>query len=143
MIPPPSFNPRRLARLAACATVAFAALAAHAQTDEIQVYDANIVEQGKFNLTLHDNYTPSSEDSAKGTTARKAFEPGESPGWSSGNATNQAWLQYEFNGPAWAITQYTLTSSGGNADADPRDWDLQGSNDGGTWTTLDKQTGQT
>jgi hypothetical protein len=31
--------------------------AAAAQTDEIQVYDASIVDQGMFNLTLHNNYT--------------------------------------------------------------------------------------
>lgn len=30
-----------------------------AQTDEIQVYDATIAAPGVFNLTLHDNYTPS------------------------------------------------------------------------------------
>jgi hypothetical protein len=30
-----------------------------AQTDEIQVYDANIAEVGKFNLMLHNNFTPS------------------------------------------------------------------------------------
>jgi hypothetical protein len=29
-----------------------------AQTDEIQVYDAAIAEQGKFNLMIHDNFTP-------------------------------------------------------------------------------------
>src|SRR3984957_10433200 len=29
-----------------------------AQTDEIQVYDANIAEQGKFNLMIHNNFTP-------------------------------------------------------------------------------------
>ncbi len=29
-----------------------------AQTDEIQVYDAQIAAPGVFNLTLHDNYTP-------------------------------------------------------------------------------------
>jgi hypothetical protein len=32
---------------------------ARAQTDEIQVYDASIAATGAFNLTLHDNYTPS------------------------------------------------------------------------------------
>jgi hypothetical protein len=31
---------------------------AHAQTDEIQVYNAEIAAPGVFNLTLHDNYTP-------------------------------------------------------------------------------------
>ena len=30
-----------------------------AQTDEIQVYDAEVAPPGVFNLTLHDNYTPS------------------------------------------------------------------------------------
>jgi hypothetical protein len=30
-----------------------------AQTDEIQVYDGGIAEKGRFNLTWHDNYTPS------------------------------------------------------------------------------------
>jgi hypothetical protein len=29
-----------------------------AQTDEIQVYDANIAAQGKFNLMVHNNFTP-------------------------------------------------------------------------------------
>ena len=32
--------------------------AALAQTDEIQVYDAAIAEKGKFNLMLHNNFTP-------------------------------------------------------------------------------------
>jgi predicted small secreted protein len=38
--------------LAACGT-------ALGQTDEIQVYDASIAPPGVFNLTLHNNYTPS------------------------------------------------------------------------------------
>src|SRR6476661_8332936 len=29
-----------------------------AQTDEIQVYDGAIAEKGKFNLMLHNNFTP-------------------------------------------------------------------------------------
>ena len=29
-----------------------------AQTDEIQVYDANIASKGKFNLEIHNNFTP-------------------------------------------------------------------------------------
>jgi len=40
--------------------IAFAAtpVSIIAQTDEIQVYDANIAEVGKFNLMLHNNFTP-------------------------------------------------------------------------------------
>jgi hypothetical protein len=33
-------------------------VAAFAQTDEIQVYDAAIADQGKFNLMIHSNFTP-------------------------------------------------------------------------------------
>ena len=44
------------------AVVAFVLLAApaavRAQTDEIQVYDAEIAEQGVFNLMIHTNFTP-------------------------------------------------------------------------------------
>src|SRR5438105_189780 len=40
----------------------FAVLAApvmtFAQTDETQVYDGGLAEKGKFNLTLHNNFTP-------------------------------------------------------------------------------------
>jgi hypothetical protein len=43
--------------------IAFALFAApavtFAQTDEIQVYDAEIEDQGKFNLMIHSNFTPS------------------------------------------------------------------------------------
>lgn len=46
----------RLAPVALC--IGFA-LPAAAQTDEIQVYDATIAPTGAFNLTLHNNYTPS------------------------------------------------------------------------------------
>ncbi len=37
----------------------FAPVIALAQTDEIQVYDAEIAAPGVLNLTLHDNFTPS------------------------------------------------------------------------------------
>src|SRR5215471_16435017 len=33
-------------------------IVAFAQEDEIQVYDAAIADQGKFNLTWHNNFTP-------------------------------------------------------------------------------------
>ncbi|SPE59653.1 conserved hypothetical protein [Verrucomicrobia bacterium] len=39
-------------------TLALSLGVARAQTDEIQVYDAEIAAPGKFNLTLHSNYTP-------------------------------------------------------------------------------------
>jgi hypothetical protein len=45
--------------LAEAAIVALlAGTAAHAQTDEIQVYDAEINSPGESSLQLHNNYTP-------------------------------------------------------------------------------------
>jgi hypothetical protein len=44
--------------LAALVLVAVTRSAAYAQTDEIQVYTAEIAPQGVFNLTLHTNFTP-------------------------------------------------------------------------------------
>src|SRR5579862_1983333 len=37
------------------------ACASRAQTDEIQVYDAEIAAPGVLNLTLHNNFTPSGQ----------------------------------------------------------------------------------
>src|SRR5262249_7657823 len=41
-----------------------------------------------------------------------------------------------------AVVDYALTSANDAAERDPRDWTLQGSNDGQSWSTLDSQTGQ-
>ena len=46
-----------LTGLLVVAMAAFPAMI-HAQTDEIQVYDAEIEEQGKFNIMVHSNFTP-------------------------------------------------------------------------------------
>jgi hypothetical protein len=59
-----NLTPRNLQRTAVarlwCIALALAAapVAALAQTDEIQVYDASITEPGKLNLMLHNNFTP-------------------------------------------------------------------------------------
>jgi len=56
----PDMNIRQL--LVRVLLMAFAAsavsAACFAQTDEIQVYDAAIAEQGKFNVMVHSNFTP-------------------------------------------------------------------------------------
>jgi hypothetical protein len=39
-----------------------------------------------------------------------------------------------------AVKQYTLTSANDFPTRDPRDWTLQGSNDGTTWTTVDTRS---
>src|SRR5438094_6012212 len=51
---------RAPARLAAPLLLALVAVPqpVSAQTDEIQVYDGGLAARGKFNLTLHTNFTP-------------------------------------------------------------------------------------
>lgn len=49
--------PRTIAICLFAACVAIPAIA-HAQTDEIQVYDGGLAPVGVFNLTLHNNFTP-------------------------------------------------------------------------------------
>lgn len=44
---------------AACLILVLWSASARAQTDEIQVYDAEIAEPGTFNLMVHNNFTPS------------------------------------------------------------------------------------
>ncbi|MGE5557783.1 MAG: hypothetical protein ACM3WV_04145, partial [Bacillota bacterium] len=57
--------------------------------------------------------------------------------------TTNAWIAYQFGGGAsYAITEYTITSANDAPERDPRDWRLQGSNDGINWTTVDTRTGQ-
>jgi predicted alpha-1,2-mannosidase len=54
---------------------------------------------------------------------------------------NTGWLQAELSEPV-AVVDYAVTSANDAPGRDPKDWRLQGSQDGQSWTTLDTQTGQ-
>jgi hypothetical protein len=76
---------------------------AFAQTDEIQVYDAAIAPTGAFNLTLHNNFTPS------GNTAAN-FPAGIVPDHSLNGAAEWAygiapWLEGGLYFPLYSITR--------------------------------------
>jgi len=51
------------------------------------------------------------------------------------------WVQYKSSVPA-IVVKYTITSANDVPNRDPRDWNLQGSDNGSTWTTLDTRSGQ-
>lgn len=53
-----------------------------------------------------------------------------------------AWIVYHLPA-AKAVTAYSITSANDAQGRDPKNWKLQGSNDGSTWTDLDTQSGQT
>ncbi|WP_433367488.1 GH92 family glycosyl hydrolase [Actinoplanes sp. CA-142083] len=56
--------------------------------------------------------------------------------------TSPSWAQYTLDAPA-TVVKYALTSANDAPERDPRDWTLQGSADGTTWTTVDTRAGET
>ncbi|GAA5058824.1 GH92 family glycosyl hydrolase [Thermocatellispora tengchongensis] len=55
--------------------------------------------------------------------------------------TGTGWASYRLAEPV-AVTYYALTSANDVPERDPRDWRLQGSQDGREWTTLDTRSGE-
>jgi type 1 glutamine amidotransferase len=84
-----------------------------------------------------------------GVTASGENPPNESKEKLVDGNTNTKWLTFQPTG--WvtakldkpvAVTSYALTSANDFEGRDPKDWKLQGSQDGKSWTNLDTQTGQ-
>ena len=74
----------------------------------------------------------------------RAFDGSTGSKWSASALGGAGWLRYSFGGGAgWSLSEYRLSSANDASQRDPRDWTVQGSNDGATWTTLDTRTGQT
>ncbi len=74
--------------------------------------------------------------------AYEAFDNRLNTEWNTGDKTG--WLQYQFNdGKAYVANQYKITSAKDKPEADPKNWQIQGSNDNQNWTTLDTRTNQT
>jgi hypothetical protein len=73
----------------------------------------------------------------------KAFDKDVTTKWLAPD-TESAWIAYTFGGNASrVIVRYTIVSANDVPERDPQNWQLQGSNDGVTWTTVDAQTNQT
>src|SRR5215475_3641172 len=96
--------------MAACKLLAHAALVcfagvAFAQTDEIQVYDAGIAPVGTFNLTWHNNYTPSGSRSP-------AFNGGLVPNHSLNGVTEWAYGVAPWFEAGLYLPLYSVSSGG-------------------------------
>ena len=64
--------------------------------------------------------------------------------WFSGGGSFSGWLQIDLGaGNAQTVVRYDITSANDAPNRDPKDWQVQGSNDGTNWTTLDTRTGET
>ncbi|WP_206022381.1 discoidin domain-containing protein [Pseudoflavitalea sp. G-6-1-2] len=57
------------------------------------------------------------------------------------NGKKALWVQYRSTVPA-IVTRYTITSANDVEERDPKDWNLQGSNNGTSWTTIDTRTNE-
>ncbi|MET8043592.1 GH92 family glycosyl hydrolase [Micromonospora sp. NPDC005215] len=55
---------------------------------------------------------------------------------------SNGWVTYQLTKPA-TVVRYSLTAANDAPTRDPRDFVVQGSNDGRTWTDLDKRAGET
>ena len=82
--------------------------------------------------------TASSENGSS-ENAPKAADGDSNTKWLAQATT--AWLRYQLSS-AKVANAYLMTSANDSEDRDPKSWQVQGSNDGSAWTTLDTQTNQ-
>ncbi|MFJ1925652.1 GH92 family glycosyl hydrolase [Streptomyces sp. NPDC088131] len=81
-----------------------------------------------------------SDENTGGGEVKENLVDGESgTKWLSFKPT--AWAEFDLSEPVKVVT-YALTSADDHAERDPKDWTLQGSQDGKSWTDLDSRTGQ-
>ena len=80
-----------------------------------------------------------SGENAPNELAANVFDRNVNTKWLVFAAT--AWVQGRLSDPI-AVVGYALTSANDAPERDPRDWTLQGSADGQTWTTIDTRSGQ-
>ncbi|WP_255447394.1 GH92 family glycosyl hydrolase [Schumannella soli] len=81
-----------------------------------------------------------SAENAPGEVAANAADGSSSTKWLAFQSTG--WLRYQLSG-AQKIDSYTITSGGDAPERDPKNFTVQGSNDGSTWTDVDTRTNQT
>ena len=109
-----------------------------------EITQLDVPEAKRFELNQFKSEKWSSRDrnniSARGEHlpyqgANKAFDGDTQTKWLDFSPQG-SWIQYDFYVPS-DVSSYTLTSAGDAPMRDPKDWQLLGSNDGKSWTTLD------
>jgi hypothetical protein len=102
---------RGLLYLAAGGATLIPAIAVDAQTDEIQVYDAEINNPGVFSLQLHNNYTPVGREQPD-FKGRHRAEPHleRCPEWALGITD---WLELGAYAPVYSWTRRALSARRG------------------------------
>ncbi len=83
--------------------------------------------------------TASGENAGAGEGKKELVDGDKGTKWLTFATTG--WVQVKLSAPI-AVKNYAMTSANDVPARDPRDWTLQGSNDGVAWMTLDTRTGQ-
>jgi hypothetical protein len=90
--------------------------------------------------------TAQGQNLPSGEGAAQAFDNSTSTKWLdfSFKPSNISWIRYQYaSSKTSVVTEYTITSANDAQERDPMDWNLQGSNTGGSsWVTLDTKTGE-
>ena len=74
----------------------------------------------------------------------KAIDGNTGTKWFSGGGSSSGWLQIDLGaGNAQTVVRYDITSANDVPNRDPRDWQVLGSQDAISWTTLDARSGET
>jgi hypothetical protein len=73
----------------------------------------------------------------------KAFDENSSTKWYAGDNVSKGWIAYQFaSGVTRTVTSYAITSANDMPLRDPATWQLEGSSDGQSWTSVDARTGE-
>lgn len=111
-------------------------------TTDILVDKVSLVRTGSAANQATGGTASASGENLPNEGAAKAFDGSSGTKWMTYSSTG--WLAYTFGGgTSRTITSYAITSANDVPTRDPRDWQLQGSNNGTSWTNIDTQTGQT
>jgi fibronectin type 3 domain-containing protein len=88
--------------------------------------------------------TATSSDEAVESTAGRAFDGSATTSWRTTiPAGGTGWLEYHFEEDIrWVPAGYSVSNGAMGEQSDPREWELQGSNDGVNWTQLDTKKRQ-
>jgi fibronectin type 3 domain-containing protein len=86
----------------------------------------------------------STGDGASMKTVARAFDGSPQTSWLVNmEAGKTCWVDFRFNDDVcWVLAEYSIISGTVSPDRDPQGWELQGSRDGVTWTTLDSKEQQ-
>lgn len=104
--------------------------------DCANVMEVDVTNDGIFSVNRDNGSGPTG-----GEGSLKLIDNNYNSKFLQGNFTGDLVFQLIFDKPQ-KIGAYTLTSGGDAIDRDPNAWNLQGSNDGLTWETVDNRSGE-